>query len=72
MSQQHNEFHTYLKAQFGKGPFSRQSAEILAARCGQVSEIVDEMIQDGHIEDFGRGLLALAGDHAEVRMPAVV
>lgn len=69
MSVEQKEFHAYLKEQFGNGPFSRQSAEILAARCGQVSEIIDEMIQSGEIEDLG-DLLALASNVNEI--PATV
>ena len=61
MKAQYTEIHRHLTENFGKGPFSRESAERIAFDCGQVSEIINELIQDGHVEVRDRGQLALAG-----------
>lgn len=60
MNTPNNEVHRRLTENFGKGPFSRESAENIAVRCGQVSEVINELIQDGYVEIRDRGQLTLA------------
>ena len=53
MSTAYSELYRHLKSQFGHNPFSRESAEILASRCGELSEAINQLIDDGHLEIHG-------------------
>lgn len=50
MNTQHSELQQHLREQFGGKPFSRESAENVAFRCGEVSEAINELIQDGYLK----------------------